>query len=166
VRGERGEGVGLQRVAPALSARYDRAVALLPEVAMKKKWLLILFAGVVAVSVVVVLLGVSKWKRSHDPGRFIDREHWEAIQEGMSQAEVEALLGQPPGEYLTAPVVYTEPWIEWPEGERAEDWAGNEGLIRVYFDEAGKVEYARFSRAEHTWLNLEWLPVWLQRLLP
>src|SRR5579864_1615632 len=39
-------------------------------------------------------------------GQLIDREHFEKIKEGMSRAEVESILGGPPGDFTTRPMVF------------------------------------------------------------
>jgi hypothetical protein len=73
------------------------------------------------------------------------RAAYDRIEVGMSQAEVEAILGGPPGDFRTGPVL-------WPEGENPGcvtgtdpegapggtlGWSGDDGIIRVGFDRNG-----------------------------
>jgi hypothetical protein len=51
-----------------------------------------MLAAFVAAWAVQAYLGLGR-------GRFIDHEHYNRIQKGMTQAEVEAILGAPPGVY-------------------------------------------------------------------
>jgi hypothetical protein len=65
------------------------------------------------------------------------------IRPGMSQAEVEAVLGGPPGDYATRPLVYTRNELEiegdiW--GPRSATWRADDGRLLVVFAEAGKVQ--------------------------
>jgi hypothetical protein len=92
-----------------------------------------------AVVVVVVL-----WPRT----QWISQENFDRITEGMSRAEVEAILGGPPGDYRTVRTVTelcprsSEIDAEaskadrnrtLAEGEVEADWYGNQGIVRVWF---------------------------------
>lgn len=95
---------------------------------------LVLLAGIAA----VVL-----WPR---PSR-VTPENYERIRDGMTRAEVEAILG-PPGNYTTAPVVYrfgANGTFPAPEGnpppsiDNAAFWWSDVVVILVDFGEAGLV---------------------------
>jgi hypothetical protein len=73
-----------------------------PEVAVKRKRLLLLVGIVLAAAVIVAAaLEHHAYCQKLARGRFIDRDHCERIKDGMSQAEVEAILGGPPGDFST-----------------------------------------------------------------
>jgi hypothetical protein len=65
------------------------------------------------------------------------------IQRGMSQAEVEHVLGGPPGDSRTRPIqVGLTHWDFRREG-RLEVWYGDEGAVLVYFHSTGAVAQAK-----------------------
>jgi hypothetical protein len=74
-------------------------------------------------------------------GRLIDREHCDRIKKGMTQAEVEAVLGAPPGDYAARPgfVVGVEREGD-NQGPRSETWRADGAQLRVVFDGQGKVQ--------------------------
>jgi hypothetical protein len=76
-------------------------------------------------------------------GRLIDKEHCDRIKVGMSQAEVEDILGGPPGDFTTKLMFFIRTG-EFDEGLRCERWTGNEGCVEVQFGEDGKVERKSF----------------------
>ena len=64
---------------------------------------------------------------------------------GMSQAEVESLLGGPPGAYTSRPYMFGRSRIV-PTGTAAtKEWLGDGGLIFVDFDKDAKVFNAHFQ---------------------
>src|SRR5215471_8048203 len=68
----------------------------------------------------------------------INRESFEKIQVGMTQSDVESLLGVPPGDYSTREYTFLEP--PWPLSKIWEfQWIGNDGRIRVKLDEKRNV---------------------------
>src|SRR5437016_1643695 len=69
-------------------------------------------------------------------GRPIDREHFDRIKPGMTQAEVEAILGGPPGDFRTHDTfrmcVDLSRWRDdGRQVEREEDWVGDQGEVLV-----------------------------------
>jgi hypothetical protein len=113
---------------------------------MTKKRKLMLAVAVLAVAVVAVPLGLHTWRQWHAPGRFIDREHSTRIKKGMTQEEVEAIFGGPPGYYTKKKIVALglHPWN--PGRERLERWTGDEGVAEVTFDEQGAVVSSAFEK--------------------
>jgi hypothetical protein len=94
--------------------------------------LLILPAGLVALAIAIWVL----WPRTA-----INRENFEKIHRGMAVAEVEAILGGPPGDYGSgSEAPYNDLFI--PSGNRliaGEEWIGPEAVITVAFDQTGRV---------------------------
>jgi hypothetical protein len=128
---------------------------------------------VACLAVVLVLAGglVAVLGPRHCP---VNRAAFERIEKGMTQAEVRAILGGPPGEYHTRPSPKSldlTPWIndetdDWP----CEWWLGDRGYVRVVFEPSGAVHQASFveevgepvglvelARWRLGWLG-EWLP--------
>jgi hypothetical protein len=69
----------------------------------------------------------------------INEANSERVKEGRSQAEVEEVLGGPPGDYRTRPAqVFLDHWAFGRPG-RLEVWYGDEGAVLVYFDSTGEV---------------------------
>jgi hypothetical protein len=108
-----------------------------------------------AVGVVVL------WPR---PPSRITRENLHRIREGMSRAEVEAILG-PPGDFSTGPAEYGRHLvIEGDQSDFCVDrdwcWATDEGGTFVEFDVHGRVRSCSFisgQRAKQTFAeNLLW----------
>lgn len=106
-----------------------------------------------------VVLGVGAWVLC--PHTAITRENAERIQEGMTQAEVMAILGGPPRDESSGPLDMDEPdegfpelirearlrqWIDCevrasfdPEGGKRAAWQSNQVAIYVWWDAEGKV---------------------------
>jgi hypothetical protein len=130
---------------------------------MRKRWLLM--AGVVLAAFVAVLA-----VRAYlGPGRWIDREHYNRIWKGMTQAEIEALLGAPPGHYNRATTSYQSRDLtpEEPAQARRAYWVGDDGYIRVTFDpQAGTVVAKQFMEPVPPSSVAEWVHGWLRRLWP
>jgi hypothetical protein len=63
----------------------------------------------------------------------VNRAAYERIEEGMTLADVEAILGGPPGDYQTRPSVHY-PHIGALEVCPEESWEGDELPVQVYFD--------------------------------
>ena len=116
----------------------------------RRKWLIVL-AGIGSVAALIALAAEQVHERSQQLGRsrLIDREHCALIKEGMTQAEVEALLGGPPGDYRTQPgqSVLTAFDAGALAECRAEQWLGDQGGISVAFDKQDRVGCALFSPA-------------------
>jgi outer membrane protein assembly factor BamE (lipoprotein component of BamABCDE complex) len=115
---------------------------------MRRKRLQVV-AGIVLVG--VVLLGTARLRRSEDPrltrGRLINQKHCDRIKAGMSQAEVEAILGGPPGDFTTGPVFYSSTGsCSFGDGRtRQETWSTDDGQIVVDFNERGVVQSTTFN---------------------
>jgi hypothetical protein len=60
----------------------------------------------------------------------VDRAAFERVEEGMTRAEVHAILGGPQGEYATRPVDY---YSLRGGPHRSEQWYGDEGAVYVVF---------------------------------
>jgi hypothetical protein len=104
-----------------------------------RKWSALVFA------VALILLGAFlalAWPRpSH-----VTRANFERIREGMSRADVEAVLG-PPGDYTTGPTALRSIPVSWaPPPGSPEFWTGDEGNATVWFDAAGRVAGSHFLR--------------------
>jgi outer membrane protein assembly factor BamE (lipoprotein component of BamABCDE complex) len=139
----------------------------MPEVVMKRRRLLVL-AGVVLAAAVLVPAGLElhAYRQKGARGRPIDWEHFERIKEGMSRAEVEALLGGPPGDYHTENIFYCSFGVTL-DGQ-FERWSGNEGAILIRFDKQDRVQ-------RHVFMGAMSLPppplaervrAWLRRVWP
>jgi hypothetical protein len=92
------------------------------------------------------ILVFTKWFFYNKP---INIETYRQIENGMSQAEAEALLGGPPGwymsrdrDYVRGPLLperaFTPGGFVYPDGTIMKGWAGNDGLILLWFDREGK----------------------------
>lgn len=127
---------------------------------MSRRRLAVLAAGSAAVLTVaaVALLLVNRSRPS------VDREHFEALREGMTRAEVESVLGGRPRNALRQPA---DVWVRgadgklrsagldpggppvrfFPEGDPAGEavWADDAGLIAVRFGADGRVADKHFS---------------------
>jgi hypothetical protein len=99
----------------------------------------------------------------------VTQENFDRINEGMSRADVEAILG-PPGDYSGGPLVLEAPGppvrFEPAKESRGTDdsafveWANDSGRAQVVFDGSGRVDWRYFGpvrRMEQTALdNLLW----------
>jgi hypothetical protein len=128
---------------------------------MRRRTLLVVLAGL---AMVVAAGAVVFWPRPE----LITPENFERIRVGMSQVEVEAILGGPPGDYTTGEIDRDheqhggqlsnlhDGWIA-----RGEVWEGNRIEIAVKFDESGNVfnaDYWVWKTIDHGPLgNLRWL---------
>ena len=72
----------------------------------------------------------------------------------MTQEEVEAVIGLPPGDYGTFLVVVD---VMHPRADKTEWWFSDEGDIVVGFDEKEKVLWKRFLKSSPQ-------PTWYERL--
>jgi outer membrane protein assembly factor BamE (lipoprotein component of BamABCDE complex) len=98
-----------------------------------RKWLL----GLLAVSLVLVGVLVALVMLRHCP---VNRAAVERIRKGMTRAEVEQILGGPPGDYRTRPGFSSRHF----ETTRRRDpnygeWYGDEVMLRLVFDDGGRV---------------------------
>jgi hypothetical protein len=103
---------------------------------MSRRWRL------VTLTVLLLLLGTALTLSAvaSRPRRFINRESFEQIEEGMTREEVLAILRLPPGDHTVfrhiPALSATGDVFLWtyPNAER-ETWASDEGLIWILFDD-------------------------------
>jgi hypothetical protein len=77
---------------------------------------------------------------------------FQKIYVGMTEAEVRAMLGKPPGLYLTRPYALTEDHfprvMEYAAAEetqqRIQPWINDEGSLFIWFDASGRVQGGRY----------------------
>lgn len=105
----------------------------------RKVWIVLVLFG----SLGLVAFGVWSGRTQHH----INREGFEGLRVGMTEEEVETVLGRPAGEYGTVIIVwfdgyhgYPYPWV-WTEPQR---WISEDGAISVYFD-SGRVVHTEFN---------------------
>ena len=132
-----------------------------------------LLAGVAA----CLLLSAPVWMAVVPPHPSpVTKAAYDRVQTGMNRAEVEAILGGPPGDDRTRPTdsvadTWPEPEQWKPTGHTAwrGDWLGDEGDILVVRDHGGRVFDKGFFEAEPVggtlallrWrLNRRWDRVW------
>ncbi len=111
---------------------------------MNKRFPVILLFATIGVVVAGVL------REHHDSMR----QRFDRILEGMSREEAIETLGGPPGDYVTGEVE-----LRLTGQPEKDEWWTNEGLIRLSFDEANKVEHKQFipNRIRQS--------TWVERLL-
>jgi hypothetical protein len=101
-------------------------------------------------------------------GQVIDREHCNRITKGMSEDDVEAILGGPPGDFAIHPVEYCHtcplPLDFKCEGGLWEFWTGDEGQIEILFDAAGTTQFVWFATGTRSPSLVEQVRAWLLRL--
>lgn len=103
---------------------------------MKRRWLL--FIGTVGILTAGLLSALCWYFR--DPINF---ENYERIQQGMSEADVERILGRPADEvfrYNTTKVRGPDGWHEGVESKFNNTWRGNGAEIVVPFGANGTVD--------------------------
>jgi hypothetical protein len=114
----------------------------------RRRLLLVLIAA--AVLLVAAAL-VAMW-----PGSSINAETFERIGIGMAEFGVERLIGHPPGDYSTGPVVWVRPFratrFEHPVSmgslpPSVTGWLDNNGLILVKFADGRVPLTCEFARA-------------------
>lgn len=117
----------------------------------RRRWLLL---GVGSVAVAGVVGYLALWLSG--PRHRINMESATLIEKGMTQADVEAILGVPPGDYSSGEIAW-EFSEDQPPGTRVgyrlfyykdvrptgimrgKEWASNECIVVVEFDSSGKV---------------------------
>jgi hypothetical protein len=137
---------------------------------MRKRLLILAsFALAAAVTVPAALLHHA-YRQKLARSRLIDAEHCGRIKEGMSQAEVEAILGGPPGDFRTKPVEY---WHTCPlphdfecDGGRWEWWTGDDGQIELLFDRHDQARFSWFATGSDPPSLAERVRAWLRRVWP
>jgi hypothetical protein len=110
---------------------------------MRRKWVLVLVLAVVAVLLSAVA-GRELLARRTGPN--VDKAHFNRIAKGMRPDEVEAILGKPPGPYTMRQAWVGSPPPPWWDTEtEKEEWARDDGLVRVWFDDNGTVSEKWFA---------------------
>ncbi len=79
---------------------------------------------------VLMTVGVLVWSAAPPSG--IGRLSCIRVRTGMSQAQVEAVLGCPPGDYRAEPHAICESWLHH-LGETRQDWSSDDGQLRIVF---------------------------------
>ena len=69
----------------------------------------------------------------------INEESVKLIQEGMTQADVQAVFGVPPGDYSNGGIPIYSRDSDWLEPVDRKEWIGDAVAVEVFFDSAGKV---------------------------
>jgi hypothetical protein len=85
------------------------------------------------------------------PRPTIDEATKNRIQPGMTEAEVDAIIGAPegvytPGNFITGQKAF-EIGIAMQGAAKRKKWVGEHGMIQVFFDNQGKVITAMFFNA-------------------
>lgn len=92
-------------------------------------------------ALLVLVVGWSLWFVSVVTVDPIGPASYQRIQFGMTQAEIEAIIGLPPGDYNNGPPRYETPKAgsnkEEPAGFQMAKWTGTRHSIVVVFDEEG-----------------------------
>jgi hypothetical protein len=111
---------------------------------MRKRLLVLAGVALAAAVIVPAVLDLHAYRPKLARNRLITWEHYRGVKLGMSQAEVEAILGGPPGDYRTDERISY--WDYFEAGlsphdvvARRESWYGNDGQITLGFDEEGRV---------------------------
>jgi outer membrane protein assembly factor BamE (lipoprotein component of BamABCDE complex) len=145
---------------------------------VKRKRLLILGdAALAAALIVLAALQLHAYRpnlaQNLARSRLIDPAHCRQINKGMTRAEVEAILGGPPGVYCTEYVGYgfvvQVGDCGFVDGDTVGTWVGNEGVISVGFDKQGRAKWLVFEEASRPPPSPSlayWLRAWLRRLWP
>ncbi len=124
-------------------------------------------------------VAVLAWLLLPPPASQVTMAAFVEIKEGMTLAEVEAVMGGQPGDYATGVVEVSisasspvlRDWMSCEvvgtslPGARCEQWYGDEGDVLVGFDEAGRVVWKGFvpKRRTRPWTPLERLHRLLER---
>lgn len=100
----------------------------------RKRWIWI------GVAVFTVVLGFWLWSKPFGPRLLV--ENYPKVQMGMSQAEVEELLGGPPGNYgryAGGSTMMTEEGYMSPPGSVERIWCDDNNRFEIYFDAQNQV---------------------------
>lgn len=130
-----------------------------------RKRIPILLGGILA----ILLAGWLMLWMTRPPEHHINSDGFGKLRKGMTESEVEAVLGVPAGDYATGPIrlnvnvlgYIPDTYFVFRVAEKK--WVGNEAIIEVWF-ENGRVEHTRimgvFVRSEsfpaklRRWLGL------------
>jgi hypothetical protein len=94
-------------------------------------------------------LVVLAWPRPSGPRL----DTFQQVQPGMTQAEVHATVGGPPGDYTDTGFTYAVP------SYRTEFWVANDGMLTVTYGEDGRVLKAVAEPIESSFGDLFWFRV-------
>jgi outer membrane protein assembly factor BamE (lipoprotein component of BamABCDE complex) len=89
----------------------------------------------------------------------VNSEAFNAIQDGMTEEEVEAILGSPAGEY-TVLIPWLRPKVTYQKlrdtrGANTKYWAGETAVITITFDRDGKVHAKSMTELPSLWEELK-----------
>jgi hypothetical protein len=108
--------------------------------------------GLLLVGVALVFLSAlwlvirAGWPRAS----IVNRQSFDQIKNGMTEAEVIALFGVPPGDYASGTSMYTLVGrVAVPEEVRSSDWTSDEAAIEIAFDRNGRVVSKLFNAGSH-----------------
>lgn len=105
-------------------------------------------AIILVVGGVALVAGILSWLWLTPSNNTISKSSFHKIHLGMTRKTVHGIIGVPPADYRTSPRV---PWHgDLPSSKGWENWAGNDAIICVHFDDAGTADQiaARFSPEE------------------
>jgi hypothetical protein len=125
---------------------------------MRLRWIFLTFAAIAC-----ALLGAALWLfLQAPPPPPINVEVYERIEKGMTQAEVEAAIGLPPGDYRTDPAGRRHFAELLPgKGARVVEWEADGCNIQVRVDErSGRVTSKIFGEGLRPPTLLERLRAW------
>jgi hypothetical protein len=138
---------------------------------MRKRLLILAGVALAAAVIVAGALEFHAYRQKLARGRLIDQEHCDRIKDGMSRAEVEDILGGPPGDFTTEAVVYFLPLRRFGcDGVWVASWNGNSGRVLVQFDGQGAVRQREFQGVSYRPAPppslVARLRAWLRRVWP
>jgi hypothetical protein len=116
-----------------------------------RRWRLWLGLGLFA----LVIFGAPTVYFRYDPNP-IRYENYDDIRDNMTEAEVEALLGCPPGDYRSGHVDYDLGPIDFPPCETEHRWQGDKGDIVVCRDLEHRITGTLRLRGEREPAVLSW----------
>lgn len=118
--------------------------------------------SLLAVVGTVLLLARIVWR---DAGRCLNREGFSQLALGMTQAQVESLLGGPPDNYgrYASGVMTMEGYIA-PPGAVERIWCDDSNRFEIYFNAEGRV-VGHHRRAGYSQSPPDGLVAWLQRVI-
>jgi hypothetical protein len=86
----------------------------------------------------------------------MDEASFDRIDVGMSEADVNSLLGGPAGDYTTTDVLQSPVRLLGKDGTTAKQWAGNKGSIVIGFDDGNRVAWKQFIKVvslDESWVE-------------
>jgi hypothetical protein len=105
------------------------------------------------------------WIVSRDAGRRLNRAGLSQLRLGMTQAQVESLLGGPPGNYgRYARGMMTLEGYSAPPGAVERIWCDDSNRLEIYFDAEGRV-VGHHRRARYSQSPPEGVYAWLQQVI-